>query len=85
MKRFEMKVPDEDYAAWKAKAEGAGVPLAEWIRERCSGPGSPTKSAVVQPASEVRRKSKQPVFDGTPCRHGLLYCQVCKDIAEGLR
>jgi len=102
MKRFEMKVPDEDHAVWKQKAEEAGVPLAEWVRERCNMEIVPVR--VIDPEEsgkqvaegveiahrreqvvekKAARKGKMPVFDGKPCRHGLLYCQRCIDIAEG--
>ena len=86
MKRFEMKVPEEDLTSWKEAAESAGKPLAEWVRGKCnervtavakesSGEGDrvPTVRGDAEIPAPKRRKSEavEPVVGG--CSHDFGY------------
>lgn len=36
-KRLQLRVPDDELKEWKRKAEKEGMPVSEWVRQRCNG------------------------------------------------
>lgn len=68
-KRFELRTSEEEYAAWSACAEKAGLALGEWVRKQCNAVQAEFHAAevpeTVLPAhsGEVVREVPKPKVD----------------------
>ena len=75
-KTFQLKVSPKEYDKWVAAAKEHQCTLAEWIRQRCRGPGRlrPARKPVVEPVAE-------PKAEVGYCIHGVDYdleCDACE-------
>jgi hypothetical protein len=73
MKQYNVRVPEEDLARWRALADAAGMDLSKWIRERCDGGPAPSpedKRDYDAVREFARQHPDEVVADMVPvCRH----------------
>jgi hypothetical protein len=92
MKALLLKIEEEIYIQWKARAKAEGLTLSAWIRSRCNEVAQVQRETVLPPSPvESRneqlqkvRQNAQPRSKAT-CEHGTekgYRCWQCRGIAK---
>lgn len=74
-KRFEMRLPMEEFEEWRKNATASGQSLAAWIRERC-GKEEKMKDVKQERGVQVVEESFLPSKPGK-CPHGKMKGELC--------